>query len=128
MNAIEMAEDFGLAIINSDEYQAFQKAQDNLDKNTDAQELIQEFQQKQMEVYQARQNGEEVTEENMATVKDLQDQMLENENIKTFLVSKQKYEKFMATINRNLMKTVGLVLGDAGSSGPSGGCDCSSCG
>ncbi|UNC91427.1 YlbF family regulator [Candidatus Contubernalis alkaliaceticus] len=128
MNAVEMSQDFGVAIINSDEYQAFQKAQDNLDNNKDAQELIQEFQQKQMEVYQTRQRGEEVTGEAVDAVKGLQDQMLENENIKEYLVAKQNYEKFMAAINRNLMKSVGLVLGEAGSSGSSGGCDCSSCG
>lgn len=123
MNPIEMAEEFGLAIINSQEYQDLNKAQDNLDGDIEAQKLIQEFQQKQMVVYEARQSGEEVSEESLSAIKDLQSKMMENSIIKEFLVAKQRHEKFMATINRALMKTVGLALGEAGGSS---GCDCSS--
>ncbi len=124
MNPIEMAEEFGLAIINSQEYQDLNKAQDNLDGDIEAQKLIQEFQQKQMVVYEARQSGEEVSEESLSAIKDLQSKMMENSIIKEFLVAKQRHENFMATINRALMKTVGLALGEAGASS---GCDCSSC-
>lgn len=125
MNAIEMAEDFGMAILNSQEYQGVTKAQENLDNDTEAQKLIQEFQQAQMVVHQARHNGEEVSDEQLNGIKDLQSRMMENDIIKEFLVTKQNYEKFMANINRVLMKSLGLTLGEAGASS---GCDCSSCG
>ncbi len=125
MNPIEMAEDFGMAIMNSKEFQDLNKAQENLDDDVEAQKLIQEYQEKQMEAYQRRQNGMEIPQEKLDAIKNLQAQMMENNIIKEYLGAKQRHEKFMAVINRALVQTVGLTLGEPG--GASGCDDCSSC-
>lgn len=122
-SVIEKAEELGMAILNSQEYQNLNDAQDKLDANPEAQKMIRAFQEKQSSLHQAHHSGEEIQEDEIEKLKILQKDMLENEIIKDYLLAKQNTEKLITSVNQVLSRTVGESLGIGGSSGGcSGGC------
>lgn len=126
MSIIEKAQELGDLISNSQELEAIKKAEEAMYNDSTANELIQEFQKKQVAANNAHMNGEEVSEDLMKELEEIQNKMQDNALISNYLDAQDKFNQILQSVNYIISKALNggddCDCGSDCSSGCGGGC------
>lgn len=93
----EKAQELGQLLINSEEYSKMEKAEETLENDEKAVEMLKNFEEKQQEFANDRSNKELRTE-----LQSLQKEMLKNEKINNYFQTQKQFGKLMDTINQEI--------------------------
>lgn len=97
----EKARELGELLVNSEEYLAKEKAESELEKDQEAVNLLNQFEVKQQQYSQNRDDKELLNE-----LKQLRAEMLENETVKKYIQSQQNFNNLMNIVNRELSQMI----------------------
>lgn len=99
MSINQKANELAEEIKQTQEYETLMSAKAKLQLDPTAQELVNEFQEKQEKLQTAQQSGEQVDQEIVQSLQTLQGQMQENETIKNLMDAQQKFDEVMQQVN-----------------------------
>lgn len=125
MNPLELAEQLGEAILDSEEYKAFTQAKDAMDQSEEAGELAEVFQSQQQALRETQMMGRKVTQEQIDELRAHQRRMLDNPEISAYLEARKKVDALLAAVNETISRVTGMESGGhshGGGGGCSGGC------
>ncbi|HZK24566.1 MAG TPA: YlbF family regulator [Oscillospiraceae bacterium] len=123
MHPLELAEQLGESILASDEYQSFTHAQEIMEQSDAAVSLIENFQAQQLALNNKQSQGQSITPELVEELQTLQRQMVENQEIKAYLIARQKVDSLLAAVNETIARITGMETGRSGGCGDCSG-DC----
>lgn len=121
MSVIDKARELGDEIANSAELIAMRNAEAAMLQDSEAQKIIQEFQDKQKALYMIQSQGHQLTDSQKKEVELLENKMLANPLIRDYFQAQQNFEKVLEEINQ----IIGTAIAGQGNS-CSDEC-CSSC-
>jgi cell fate (sporulation/competence/biofilm development) regulator YlbF (YheA/YmcA/DUF963 family) len=120
---LDLAEKLGEAILASDEYKAYDSAQEKMNNDEEATNLVDQFQEMQQSLRDAQMMGRKITQEQISELRKHQTQMIQNTYIQTYLESKRELDSLMSSVNDTIGRVVGLTpAGGGGGGGCGGGC------
>ncbi|MCW3490573.1 YlbF family regulator [Dethiobacter alkaliphilus] len=127
MKPLELAEQLGEAILDSDEYKDFTRAKEAMEASDEAQDLVNTFSDKQQALRDTQLGGKKVSQEQVDQLREHQRTMLENPEIKAYLEAKKEVEGLLAAVNGTISRVTGMEAGGhshggGGGGGCSGGC------
>jgi cell fate (sporulation/competence/biofilm development) regulator YlbF (YheA/YmcA/DUF963 family) len=114
---MELAEKLGEAIMETEEYMAFSLAQDKMNNDSEAHDLVEKFQGLQQELREAQMMGRQITQEQMEGIRSHQRKMVEHPAIKAFLEAKSRLENLMSAVHQIIGQKVGLSPSGGGCGG-----------
>lgn len=117
---LELAEQLGEAIVETEEYQEFITLEKELHEDEIAQKLIEIFSKAQREVMESHMKGNRVPRDTIEELKEHQRRMLEYPSVAKYLEAKKKVDRIVEAVNEVLGRTTGLITGNGGFSGQSG--------
>lgn len=123
MDPVEKAEELGMSIINSKEFLELDRVESLLEEDARAQEMIRAYQEKQAGLDRARHQGGAVDARGLQELREMQENMMENEIIRDLIMSRQGVEKLLVKVSQVLTRMVKRPFGV----GAGAGSDCSSC-
>lgn len=94
---INKAENLADAILESEEYEAMVKAEEKVDSDDNASELV-----GKVEVLQKKIDNNKNSEKLKKEMASLQQKMWENEKIKSFMQKQQKFNKLMSKVHKRI--------------------------
>ena len=100
--AMQLAEE----IKQTQEYEDLKSAEAKLKLDPAAQDLINDFQQKQEQLQTAQQSGEAVDQNVVQSLQNLQGQMQENETIKNLMEAQQQFDQVMKQVNETVTQAL----------------------
>lgn len=121
MSVIDKARELGDEIASSAELNAMRNAEAVMLQDSEAQKIIQEFQDKQKALYMIQSQGHQLTDSQKKEVELLENKMLANPLIRDYFQAQQNFEKVLEEINQ----IIGAAIAGQGNS-CSDEC-CSSC-
>ncbi|HAA37447.1 MAG TPA: hypothetical protein DCE00_01090 [Firmicutes bacterium] len=122
MHPLELAEQLGESILASEEYRNFAQAQQVMEQSDTALKLIEDFQAQQQMLSAKQSRGEKITPELIQELQTLQRQMLNNQEIKTYLTARQRVDSLLAAVNETIARVTGMQTGRSGGCGDCSGC------
>lgn len=123
---MELAEQLGEAIVETEEYQRFITLEQELHQDEVAQKLIEIFSKAQQEVMESHMQGNRIPKNVIDDLKEHQRRMLEYPSVAKYMEAKEKLDRIMEAVNEVLSSTTGLNTGGGGGGcGSSGGGGCS---
>lgn len=121
MSIMDKARELAEAIAECEELKAMRSAEARMSLDPKAQEIIQEFQEKQRDFYNIQMSGGELNEQQKAEVQQIEQRMRQNENIRNFVEAEQKFEKLLNEVN------LIIAQGITGETGNNCGCGIENC-
>jgi cell fate (sporulation/competence/biofilm development) regulator YlbF (YheA/YmcA/DUF963 family) len=118
---MELAQKLGEAILNSDEYKNFNSAQEEMNNDTEACNLVDAFQELQQGLRDDQMLGRKISQEQIDELRSHQKQMMENSAINSYLEAKRTLDNLMSSVHQAIGSVVGISPA-GGSGGCSGGC------
>jgi len=106
MSVIEQARLLGEEIANSPELAAMRDAQEAMLRDPQAQEIIQEFQDKQRAFQMIQSQGHQLTDSQKKDVEDLERRMMEHPLIVDFFRAQQDFEGMLEQINNIISEAI----------------------
>lgn len=123
MNPLRLAENLAEAILASEQYREFARVKEAMDASEEASNLIEKFHEQQHALRDNKQQGNKITEEQMAELALHQRQMLDNPEIKAYFAAKKNIEELLAAVNETIARITGMETGRGNGHG-GGGCGC----
>lgn len=114
---VEKAKSFAKVLASSQEFQEFYSIQEKLKQDGEAQSLIEKFQDKQREVWEAQMGGIVLSEEAIGEIKKLQLKLQANPTIMEWTRAQQKVIGLIQDTNQVISDAVGFDFGQSSSSG-----------
>jgi len=105
---IERARQLAQALENSDEYTAYKKALEELERHEAARLMWNDFQKRQAAIQKARLSGETVTEEQVRDLERGFDLLLMNPYVRDVIVAEVKFTQLFAEVQRIIGEAVGI--------------------
>lgn len=128
MSVIDKARELGMELSRSEELNNMRTAEAMMLQNTEAQEIIKEFNEKQRSFQMIQSQGLQLTEGQKVEAEDLEKKMLDNPYIYNFFKAQQTFEKTLEQINNIIGEAIGAGSGcSCGSDCSEGSCDCEGC-
>lgn len=100
MSIIEKAKELGQELIDSAEYKELKKKESALYDDKEATSLLEDYENANKQLQMARSNGQEVNEKQQKKLQSLQMKMEQNDAIKSYIDSQQKFNKVMNSVNK----------------------------
>ncbi|MBS3886379.1 MAG: YlbF family regulator [Dethiobacter sp.] len=123
MNPLRLAENLAEAILASEQYREFARVKEAMDASEEASNLIENFHEQQHVLRDNKQQGNKITEEQMAELALHQRQMLDNPEINAYFAAKKNVEELLAAVNETIARITGMETGRGNGHG-GGGCGC----
>jgi len=98
---INKAENLADAILESEEYEAMVKAEEKVDSDDNASELV-----GKVEVLQKKIDNNKNSEKLKKEMASLQQKMWENEKIKSFMQKQQAFSKLMSSVDKKISQAI----------------------
>lgn len=114
---MEKAGQLAEAIVNSKELADMRAAEITMNNDPDAVAILEEFQEKQREIFEMQMSGRELSDDQKKDVEAMEAKMSGNKNIKSYMEASSRFEQLMQSVNMLITRAL---------SGDDGGCDCSS--
>lgn len=102
----QKAKELAEAIKETEEFETLKSAENKLNLDVTAQELLQKFQDKQQNLQQSQQQGQEVSQEEIQTLQSLQQEMQNNETIKTLMDAQQQFDNLLQEVNQTVLTSL----------------------
>lgn len=102
MSLTKKAQELADAIKATDEYKDLKGAESRLQLDPTAQDLVNDFQQKQQSLMEAQQSGQELDQQTIMELQGLQGRMQQNETIKNLMNAQQRFDVLMKDVNQTL--------------------------
>ena len=132
MSILESARELASAIENSPELRKVKEAELRLMLDIEARELVESFQNIQMEAVNNGVNYEDLPDDTKKQLEDLENKMNENEIIKDYMTKNQELNQVLEAVNMMITSALSDNSQGSGCSSCSSSCDdgscCSSCG
>ncbi len=110
-DVIQKADDLAQAIRSSERFETMRTAQETLDKDEEAQNLIGEFQAAQALIAEKENADKPIEVEDKRRMSDLQQKVGSNENLQAFLRAQADFYEMMNRVNQSIQTVLG---GDEG--------------
>ena len=120
---LEKARALAEAISESAEIAAFREKEIAMFNDEQAKLIIEEFQDKQKDIYAAQMQGEELTEEQTNAVNEIEARMQNNTKISEYMEAEKQFESIMKSVNLIIMRAL-----NGEEEEEAGGCGGGSCG
>lgn len=128
MSVLDKAKELGMELSSSTELISMREAEAMMLQNPEAQEIINEFNEKQRAFQMIQAQGQPLTEGQKKEAEDLEKKMLDNPYIYNFFKAQQTFEKILEAINNIIGEAIGTGSGcNCGSECGEGSCDCEGC-
>lgn len=128
MSVLDKAKELGVELSSSTELISMREAEAMMLQNPEAQEIINEFNEKQRAFQMIQSQGQPLTEGQKKEAEDLEKKMLDNPYIYNFFKAQQTFEKILEAINNIIGEAIGTGSGcNCGSECGEGSCDCEGC-
>lgn len=114
---VEKAKSFAKVLASSQESQEFYSVQEKLKQNEEAQSLLEKFQDKQREVWEAQMGGRVLSEEAIGEIKKLQLKLQANPTIMEWARAQQDVIGLIQDTNQVISDAVGFDFGQSSLSG-----------
>ena len=124
MKPLELAQQLGEAILDSDEYKEFVATKEKMDNSEVALSLLEGFQDKQQSLREAQMMGKKGSQEQLDELREQQKQMLDNPEIKAYLQARKEVDGLLSAVNDTISRVTGMEAGHShgGGGGCGGGC------
>ncbi len=99
---MKLAEDLGKELANQPATKKFMELQQQLSKDEDAQELLNEYEQQAQKMSQAQSQGEAIEPQDKQKLSDMQNKLSGNEVVKNFLSARVEYADMLRKINETI--------------------------
>ncbi|MDW7650738.1 MAG: YlbF family regulator [Bacillota bacterium] len=127
MKPLELAEQLGEAILDSDEYKDFTKAKEAMDNSEAALDLVENFQGRQQALRESQMMGKKISQEQIDELREHQRKMLENPEINAYLEARKTVDGLLAAVNETISRVTGMETGHSHGGGGGGGCSGGCC-
>jgi len=117
---MKAARAFGTALSESEGFKALKRAEEAFRKNKEARDLLSSYQTRQRFLQMARMRGKDLSDIEMAELKNLEVQANTNALIRNFAESSQVFQETMRNLNTEISSLLGIDFSANSSSG--GGC------
>ncbi len=97
------AKELAEAIKETEEFETLKSAENKLNIDVKASEMLQEFQDKQQKLQESQQNGEEVSQEEIQSLQSLQQQMQDNDTIKELMDAQKQFDNMLQEVNQTVI-------------------------
>jgi len=102
----DKAEELAEAIKETEEYQELKSAESRLQLDPKAQDLVNEFQNKQQQIIQTRQSGKQVEQKTVQSLQKLQQKMEQNLTVKNLMNAQKSFEEVMKDVNETVTEAL----------------------
>ena len=106
MNPYDAARNLADSIKNSDEYIGFKSAKEKVYSIANSKQMLDNLQEKVMELQMLSMQGEEVSDEQISNVQRLQDEAILDENIKDYFDKEMRLEQLMNDVSKIISEVV----------------------
>ena len=128
MSVLDKARELGVEISRCNELINMREAEVMMLQNSEAQEIIKEFNEKQRAFQMIQSQGQQLTEGQKQEAEELEKKMLDNPYIYNFFKAQQTFEKVLEEINRIIGESIGSGSGcGCESDCADGSCGCNGC-
>ncbi len=111
MDIDQKVRELGELLAGTSEVKRFQQAQGNFNADTEAQSILNEFQQTQQAIRAGRMRDASLDQVQVERLKEVQNAFQQNEVIRELRESQQMLESLLQRVNRNISETSGIDLG-----------------
>jgi cell fate (sporulation/competence/biofilm development) regulator YlbF (YheA/YmcA/DUF963 family) len=123
MSVLEKAKILGEAILASEELIKLRDAEAIMNNDFEARKIIQEFQQAQQEFHQWQMDGNDLTEEHRAKADALEEKMIDNDKIRSYMEAQKEFENLLQQINNIISQSISGLCDDSSCSAGCSGCN-----
>jgi len=128
LSVLDKARELGVEISRCNELINMREAEVMMLQNSEAQEIIKEFNEKQRAFQMIQSQGQQLTEGQKQEAEELEKKMLDNPYIYNFFKAQQTFEKVLEGINKIIGEAIGAGSGcSCESDCADGACSCNDC-
>lgn len=107
MSVIEKAKELGKEIRKTAEYQELERVTANIEKDAEANQMIQEIQELQQQMQFAQQSGVEPSPEQLQQFNDIKSKMDTSLTIQAYAKAQNDFSQFMQSVNNAIGEGIG---------------------
>lgn len=127
MSVLDKARELGVELSNCTELHQMREAEAMMLQNPEAQEIINDFNEKQRAFQMIQSQGHQLTESQKKEAEELEKKMLDNPYIYNFFKAQQTFEKILEEINNIIGEAIGAGSGCDCGSDCGDSCECDGC-
>jgi cell fate (sporulation/competence/biofilm development) regulator YlbF (YheA/YmcA/DUF963 family) len=113
MKPKELAKQLGQSLAESQEYQNYHKAKQNLEGHEAAKTMLEDFRKKQWELERKKLNGDQLLQPHEDELRKLAEIIGLNPYIREYLLAEYQFTQIMMEVQRIIGEAVGLQMPDA---------------
>ncbi len=109
-NVYDLAHQLARAIKNSQEYKEYVQKKNDLYKDEKNKKMVEDFREKVIDIQVKKMSGKEVSQEELDSVKKLEDILRLNPTINEFLIAEYRYSKLIEDISKIIGEAIDLEI------------------
>ncbi len=106
MSVIEKAKELGQEIRKTEQYQELERVSENMQSDSEANQMIKEIQELQQQIQFAQQSGVEPSEDQIQQFNDLKSKMDTNLTIQAYAKAQNEFTQFMQEVNSSISEGI----------------------
>jgi cell fate (sporulation/competence/biofilm development) regulator YlbF (YheA/YmcA/DUF963 family) len=109
-NVYDLAHQLARALKNSQEYKEYVQKKNDLYKDEKNKKMVEDFREKVIDIQVKKMSGKEVSQEELDSVKKLEDILRLNPTINEFLIAEYRYSKLIEDISKIIGEAIDLEI------------------
>lgn len=109
-NVYDLAHQLARALKNSQEYKEYAQKKNDLYKDEKNKKMVEDFREKVIDIQVKKMSGKEVSQEELDSVKKLEDILRLNPTINEFLIAEYRYSKLIEDISKIIGEAIDLEI------------------
>lgn len=114
MSVFEKAKDLGNEISRTEEYKELERTSQNVQENSEANQIIQEIQDLQQKIQFAQQSGVQPSQEQVQQFNDMKNRMNSNLTIQAYAKAQESFNQLMQNVNNSITEGIKPAEGAGG--------------
>ncbi len=106
MSVIEKAKELGQEIRKTEQYQELERVSENMQSDSEANQMIKEVQELQQQIQFAQQSGVQPSEDQIQQFNDLKSKMDTNLTIQAYAKAQNEFSQFMQEVNSSISEGI----------------------
>ncbi len=106
MSVFEKAKELGNEIRQTEEYQELERTSQNVQENTEANQMIKEIQELQQQIQFAQQSGVQPSQEQVQQFNDMKAKMDANLTIQAYAKAQESFNQLMQNVNSSISEGI----------------------
>lgn len=114
MSLTEKAKDLGREITNTPEFKELQRAEQNLQEDTSARQLIKDFQELQQQMTFMQKTGTEPTPEQATSFNELREKVQTSVTVRVLLKAQEEFNTVIKSVNESISEGIAAETEETG--------------